>query len=258
MEAITLTESKRLVTLEKVITAGEKTWLEVGEALTEIRDCKLYRADFKTFDAYLDGKWGWTRMRASQLIGAAEVVKSLPENVNHGLQNERQARELSKVPPDKRPEVLEKAASKAKSEHRPLTARDINSAAPPSKKPEPVVEKVLDSTGYPVPDDALALWNRSHEAQEILTYISTIKSKILKAMSAEDLLFRCVNFNSVLAALHQAYEDCKRAKPYAVCPTCLGKLAKQCSACGGAGLVDEFYWKTCVPKETREAREGKS
>lgn len=251
-EAITITESKRLVTLEKVIKTGEQTFIEVGNALAEIRDSRLYRADFKTFDAYCHGKWGWTRMRAHQIIEAAGVANSLPENVNNCLQNEGQARELSKVEPPQRAEVLSKAVESAKAEDKPLTARHIKAATPPPRKSEPTPE--LDGTGFPVPDDSLALWNRRHEAQECLTYLTVVKSKLNRARDEKDQLFRTVNFNSAIASIEQAYADCKQAKPFAVCATCQGKLAKQCSACGGTGLVSEFFWNTCVPQETKDAR----
>ena len=47
---ITLDESRRLVELEKTIEHGLKTFLEVGAALAEIRDKKLYRVEHSTFD----------------------------------------------------------------------------------------------------------------------------------------------------------------------------------------------------------------
>jgi hypothetical protein len=85
-----------------------------------IRDTRLYRADFDTFEEYCKEKWGWTRIRAYQLIEAAGVQAALPENVKHVLQNDRQASELARVAPEKRVEVLEKAAAAG-----PVTARAI-------------------------------------------------------------------------------------------------------------------------------------
>ena len=74
---------------------------------------KLYRADFSTFEDYCKEKWGWTRRYSDNLIEAAGVVASLPKNENHGSQitNERQARELAKVEPVRRVEVLERTAA---------------------------------------------------------------------------------------------------------------------------------------------------
>lgn len=138
-QLITIEESNRLDSLEKVIRAGKKTFVQVGSALAEIRDSKLYRADFSTFDKYCQEKWGWNRAYAGKLIEGADVVQSLPDNVSHGIQNERQARELSAVEPERRVEVLESAAAAAAAEDRPLTSNDIREAASNiDSDPEPI------------------------------------------------------------------------------------------------------------------------
>lgn len=85
--AITIIESKRLIALEKSIAAGQKTFVEVGLALAEIRDSKLYRSDFNSFEEYCREKWGWTKQHAYRLIEAAPVGKSNPR-----VTSERQAR----------------------------------------------------------------------------------------------------------------------------------------------------------------------
>jgi DNA-directed RNA polymerase subunit RPC12/RpoP len=100
-------------------------FVEVGTALLEISDRRLYRATHSTFQDYVSDKWKMTARRAYQLCEAAEVVKALPENVNHGTHlNERQARELAKVKPEKRTKVLETVARKGK-----VTAKTIKEAA---------------------------------------------------------------------------------------------------------------------------------
>ncbi len=118
-------ERDRLAELEPVIEKGLAGFVEVGTALLEINDRRLYRETHSTFQDYVSEKWQMTARRAYQLCAAAEVVKALPENVNHGSQiNERQARELAKVEPERRVQVLEVAASKG-----PVTARAIKEVA---------------------------------------------------------------------------------------------------------------------------------
>jgi len=114
----------RLAELETVIERGQRTFVEVGKALAEIRDSRLYKEEFGTFEDYCREKWGWTRVRAYQLIDAAGVAESLPESVKHVLQNDRQAGELSRVEPELRVEVLDRAA-----ESGPVTAASIREAA---------------------------------------------------------------------------------------------------------------------------------
>lgn len=82
---------------EERIGRGLKTFIEVGSALAAVRDNRLYRADFETFEAYCNERWGFTRIRAHQLASAADLALTM---VNSGLQepdNERQVRELAKL-----------------------------------------------------------------------------------------------------------------------------------------------------------------
>lgn len=109
---LTTIETEKLTELETVIEHGLQTFVEVGNALMEIRDKRLYLVVHDTFENYCRDRWGFTRMRASQLISAVEVV----QNVNRGLQipqNERQARALVGLAPEHQIEVWEAAADTA-------------------------------------------------------------------------------------------------------------------------------------------------
>ena len=97
---IQIHDGSTLKDCEAVIERGMQTVFEVGAALKQIRDNTLYDKKYgqgATFETYCKDRWGFTRMRASQLIAAREVV----ENVNQGLQiapaTERQVRPLSKL-----------------------------------------------------------------------------------------------------------------------------------------------------------------
>ena len=109
---LTVQEETRKAQLEATIERGMQTFVEVGLALMEIRDGRLYRAEFGTFEEYCQERWGWTRMRASQLIAAAVVV----ENVNNCLQipaTESQARPLAALPPAQQREAWREAVDTA-------------------------------------------------------------------------------------------------------------------------------------------------
>lgn len=145
-EALPQAEAERLAELEPIIERALANFLEGSKALLEIRDRRLYRQTHSTFQDYVRGRWKMTARRAYQLCTAAEVVKSLPEDVNHGSQiNERQARELAKVDPDKRAEMINNLARKGR-----VTAKAIKGAAKGTattmlpqalnEKPQPVVQ----------------------------------------------------------------------------------------------------------------------
>ena len=92
---MTLAEAQRLDRCETIITRGMKTFIEVGNALSEIRDNQLYRAEHRTFEEYCRRRWGWTSSRARQLIGAAETVTNVTAIGGAAPETESQARELA-------------------------------------------------------------------------------------------------------------------------------------------------------------------
>jgi len=85
---------------EQIIEGGLKAFVEVGNALIEVRDQRLYRAEYHTFEEYLDKRWHISRPRGYQLIGAAQVVNNLSTNgIQIPPETERQARELVGLDP---------------------------------------------------------------------------------------------------------------------------------------------------------------
>jgi len=70
-----LRDDQRLAELEKTIARGKKTFVEVGLALAEIRDLRLYRREYSGFEEYCREKWGWSRQHAYRLIEAAPIAK---------------------------------------------------------------------------------------------------------------------------------------------------------------------------------------
>lgn len=130
----------RLDALEAVIERGVRTFVEVGAALGEIRDRKLYRDDYATFDAYCHQRWGFGKTYASRQITASRVVKGLPTG-NVLPANEAQARELARIAdPEERAEVWGEEVHEAEREGRAPSAEGVKAKAaareaPPSEGP---------------------------------------------------------------------------------------------------------------------------
>src|SRR3989442_513835 len=86
---ITPSESADLARLETVVESNMRAFLEVGGALLEIKDRRLYRADYPDFATYCRQRWKIGTSHAYRLIEAAEVADNVP------VETERQARELT-------------------------------------------------------------------------------------------------------------------------------------------------------------------
>ena len=82
----------------------------VGNALATIRDDELHRETHKSFKAYCEERWGFSRQHAYRLIEAAEVEKDVspkgaevsPRGDTLPPSGEKQMRSLSKLPKDQR------------------------------------------------------------------------------------------------------------------------------------------------------------
>jgi ribosomal protein L37AE/L43A len=100
--ALTAGERVDLTAAETFIEKGLETFIEVGQALAEIRDRRLYRADYSTFEECAHDRWLLSRTRAYQLIDAAAVSTI----VDVAPANEAQARELARLKDDE-PALME-------------------------------------------------------------------------------------------------------------------------------------------------------
>lgn len=110
---LTDAEALELSSLEFTVERSLKAFWEIGQALRHIRDRRLYRQDFSTFEDYCTNRWEMSRRWAYQLIEAATVY----ENVRHGAQilpaNERQVRPLTALPSQEQPRAWAQAVSTA-------------------------------------------------------------------------------------------------------------------------------------------------
>lgn len=115
-------EHRHLGALEKRIAAGLQVFREVGNALLEIRDQRLYRNTHSSFEAYCRERWSMERQRAYYIMDAAKVDKVLGSPKD--LMNEAQARELAPLldEPDKAKKVWAAVEQRAKETQKPVTA----------------------------------------------------------------------------------------------------------------------------------------
>lgn len=139
-------DSQRLVVLEAVVSTGLHAFVEVGKALAEIRDSKLYRLDYSNFKDYCSEVWGLEERRAYQILEASEVVEGLQKLKNFSvLPNESQARVLKSIPAETRPEIWETTLQLTGNKP---TARVVEQVAAPVQ-PEPEITPV-DCDGKPL------------------------------------------------------------------------------------------------------------
>ena len=140
--------------LEVTIAAGLATFIEVGKALMEIRDRRLYRSTHSFFNSYCAEQWGMTDRHARRLIGSSLIGDQIAKGGPIGpLLTESQARELTPLEPEEAAIVWEVVQSTA-DEKKGVTAAHVRSVVA-ILKPLLAAGAIDDGTGDMIPWDDL-------------------------------------------------------------------------------------------------------
>jgi phage N-6-adenine-methyltransferase len=126
-------EAQELLHLETIIEHGLHTFVDVGTALLKIRDSRLYRTAFDTFEDYCRQRWGLKRQRAYELIDAATVVGNLSEISDIQPARESHAAPLAALPPETQRVVWQQAVETAPNGK--VTAAHVQSVVDEYKAP---------------------------------------------------------------------------------------------------------------------------
>jgi len=148
----------RFAELEKRIEQGMETWMDVGRALAEIRDTKLYRDEFLNFSDYLTQRWGMSKTHANRLIKADGVVRKIEKAGKKPPKSERVVREAAKDP-----DPVE-ALDEAEAQHGP---------SPSASQVAETVRKRASSNGPSLSDLVKRVKERVGSAQRALDDIRT-------------------------------------------------------------------------------------
>ena len=236
MKEITKSELKELQLNEEIIERGIKSFIDVGQALSEIRNKRLWRGSFDNFKDYLGERWGFGSSYASRLITGSEVASRLPNVTNEG-----QARELTRVPYTDQEKVLKRAVVMAQQQNRTLTAEDIRLAAN-----EPSVMTARDT-------DGVENWEEKELSELWSIAEGTIRE--LKQLSRRLSLHpEGCWIQPHMETLEVRIKDVERiiggSKPHAPCPTCCGGMLKGCETCRDRGWLPKERYS--IAKKAKE------
>lgn len=140
--------------------------MEVGEALAEINERRLYRETHETFEGYCRDRWRFSRQRGYQLMQAAAVSKIVD------ITTESQARELAPLRDD--PAAMVAAFEEASADGKP-TAAKVKAAVKKRTGRAPVEAEVeqlvlFHVAGFDVPEERGERWAfAAHLADKTLT-----------------------------------------------------------------------------------------
>lgn len=195
---LTSAETDWLAQCEATIERGMKTFREVGDALMSVRDNRLYRAEFATFEDYAEQRWGFTKTHANRLVSASSVAAILaPTGVE--INSERQARELAPLldEPDQLRQAFAEAAERTNGKPTAAAIRDVV-----RERLDP--ESVLAQTAMAALNKHAAIeehnaWVREAKQDFTPERVAEIETFVRPAVQFERLVDACRQFLELLA-----------------------------------------------------------
>jgi hypothetical protein len=154
------TQVRTFTELEDVVQKGKATFLEVGQALVEIRRRKLHKP--KKWTQYLRERWGFSRQHAHRLIQAKELAEMSP--MGDKPQTEREAR------------------------------RRISDQRSKSRRPAPVVKDLEVEKEFVAFTKRLQLWESEFSFEDYLTLVGKINR------CTDDVLTEAGNLDDIVVS----------------------------------------------------------
>jgi hypothetical protein len=202
-EILNIDERNELERCEVVIRQGLETFIEVGQALMTIRDKRLYRIEFGTFEDYCRDKWGMPRNYANKLIAASEVVANL-EMGTMVPKSERQARPLTSLEPEIQREAWKEVVHQSQETGKPITAATVQQVANTFKQVKQEYREVKEAQrteqlvkkteGVTVPIDQLERIAKLESGKTVILNMNR-DLHLLKYATDKGLYVRCDRFS---------------------------------------------------------------
>ena len=199
LELLPIDEQQELAHCEAVIERGLETFFEVGQAMAIIRDRKLYRSDFKTFEEYCRDRWGMRRQVANRFIASSETVANL-EPIGSIPASESQARPLTSLEPDQQRKAWSKVVQEAQASGKPITAAKVRAVVDTFKstsqpyqeqrKQRRLAQLENKTNGTPIPDDQQQRLNDLTQGKTVVLNIHK-DLHLLKYAMDNGLYVRC-------------------------------------------------------------------
>lgn len=203
-ELLNTEERNELERCEVVIRQGLETFIEVGQALMIIRDKRLYRVEFATFEDYCQDRWAMSKRNANYMIAASETISNLGTIVPILPATESQARPLTALQPEVQRHAWAEVVQQSQATGQPITAARVQEVASTFKQAKQEyrearetqrTEQLVKKTeGTTVPIDQLERIAKL-EAGETVVLNMNQDHHLLKFATDNGLYVRCDRFS---------------------------------------------------------------
>ena len=201
----------------RTVREGITFFVNVGNALAQIRDRKLFKVGgYTTFEDYCQSEHSFSSNRGRRMIAAAAIGEKFE------LNNERQARELAKVPEEDR-DVVIKMAKDRQADVTSSMIQDMHTEVISKRQPndQKLEEFSIDTTVFDEFDAAVT------KAGQLLNQL------------VETVGGAYVQRDVPRADLKSALSYVRNQRPTHRCFACQGR---GCKVCKNTGMVSKIMW----------------
>lgn len=182
MAELTATERATLAQCECEIDAGRRAWVATGRALRTVRDAKLYREAFGTFDEYVARRWTMPRSTAYQYMDGSAALENVRDRGHFEQVPETHVRPLTKLDPEQQREAWTMSCAAAPKDDAgaprltaKIVAHAVEKVAPPDQKNVVQLRRCKEVT-LPVadPERAVRILLKSCEQRDLVKLYSEL------------------------------------------------------------------------------------
>ena len=258
---LTTTDTTLLRECEDKIDRSLRSFVDIGDALLEIRESRLYRDEYEAFEGYCQARWNITKSRANQLISASRLVRNLESNGDESVlpSSESVARELQRVGEDRVGDVWNRIVETApvgSNNEAMVTARHVRETianlTTGTTPMAPPAEGLLDAAGAPIPECVVPEYETGLELGRIAAEVAQLGVRVRQMEGQRGMAL--VSHQEIDLLLQNVREEIRFGAFHVVCPDCFGTGAifdgTTCVRCRSTGYLNRRMYQ---PEQDEEA-----
>lgn len=127
----------------------------------------------------------------------------------------------------------------------------VSSESPDNGSKKTDLEKIYTSTGKECPEHLREIFARSSEIKKLIADVNALLKTCKDGTKSGDELYRYMKINDLEVQAANVKRNLKFTMPYATCGYCGGDDSQDCTACTGAGWVNEGMHRA-TPEEMKQ------
>lgn len=229
---LTEQERSRFVDLTNKIREGLSAFRVVGESMKEIRDSRLYRENYATWEKYLKAEWGWGKNYVDRQIIASNFAR-IADEVSDNVLVTNGHQTLPKLTSERIVRELVKVNRNTSKDTKALVAEAISFASSNGKLTAKTMREAVNVVAPPKPKAPKTRQDAPESIEELAKPFSSVVAD-LRAIGQRIKDLGLSKLQSVDAAISEV----RQWTPTELCPDC--KKEKSCLTCSGKGWLGKW------------------